>query len=134
VALTYSTNETRLYVDAQIVATGPGVNLLPSASMLAQGFNVGNDWPLLRPLDGVLDELELFNYPLTQQTIESQDSDGDGLTDAFELQNGSNPFLLDSDGDGLDDHYEVLIHSRPMIQSLPDTLGATRLRPYVPIK
>ncbi|HMP89433.1 MAG TPA: OmpA family protein [Kiritimatiellia bacterium] len=38
------------------------------------------------------------------------DSDGDGLSDAYEIQIGTNPFDPDTDGDGLTDGEEVLIY------------------------
>jgi len=34
------------------------------------------------------------------------DSDGDGLTDSYELSIGTSPYNVDTDGDGLDDKYE----------------------------
>lgn len=37
------------------------------------------------------------------------DSDGDGLSDAFELSIGTNPFLADTDGDGINDYDEVYL-------------------------
>lgn len=36
-----------------------------------------------------------------------EDRDEDGVVDLVELQWGSGPFTLDSDGDGLSDHYEI---------------------------
>ncbi|MFQ5594170.1 MAG: LamG-like jellyroll fold domain-containing protein, partial [Anaerolineae bacterium] len=41
------------------------------------------------------------------------DSDRDGLSDAFELQKGSDPTLADSDGDGLTDYQEMLYKTNP---------------------
>ncbi|WP_297090667.1 calcium-binding protein [Thermococcus sp.] len=45
---------------------------------------------------------------------ENLDSDGDGLSDAFELSHGSLPNNPDSDGDGLSDKLEFLYGSDPM--------------------
>ena len=43
----------------------------------------------------------------------SQDTDGDGLSDAEETTLGTNPNLADSDGDGLGDKQEVTLGSNP---------------------
>jgi hypothetical protein len=43
-----------------------------------------------------------------------QDSDGDGLTDAYEkLVSHTNPLVADTDGDGLSDAWEVLLGTNP---------------------
>ena len=39
--------------------------------------------------------------------LSADDTDGDGLSDAFEIAIGTDPALADSDGDGLDDGIEV---------------------------
>jgi Bacterial TSP3 repeat len=38
---------------------------------------------------------------------QSDDKDGDGLTDSEELKLGTNPQKIDTDNDGLTDHFEV---------------------------
>ena len=44
------------------------------------------------------------------------DSDGDGLTDAYEkLASGTNPNATDTDGDGLPDAWEVLLGLNPLL-------------------
>lgn len=40
---------------------------------------------------------------------QSRDSDGDGLTDAFEALAGTDPMNADTDGDGLSDGYEAMV-------------------------
>lgn len=40
---------------------------------------------------------------------QSRDSDGDGLTDAFEALAGTDPMNPDTDGDGLSDGYEAMV-------------------------
>jgi len=52
------------------------------------------------------------------------DSDGDGLGDASERLNGTNPYARDTDQDGLDDAYEVSIHSNARAND-PDGDGLT---------
>ncbi|HMO50001.1 MAG TPA: outer membrane beta-barrel protein [Kiritimatiellia bacterium] len=47
------------------------------------------------------------------------DSDGDGLTDAYEMQIGTNPFDPDTDKDGLSDGEEVLVYKTDPLN--PDT-------------
>lgn len=45
---------------------------------------------------------------MPRQTIYTQDSDLDGLTDAQEMALGTNPLSPDSDGDGQADLVEIL--------------------------
>ena len=63
------------------------------------------------------------------------DSDGDGLTDAYErLVSHSNPYVVDTDGAGMPDgwqalHFNGLIHNSPTGD--PDQDGLTNLREYL---
>lgn len=53
------------------------------------------------------------------------DSDGDGLTDAYETQIGTNPFDPDTDKDGLSDGEEVLVHKTDPLNPDSDWDGLT---------
>jgi Tol biopolymer transport system component len=57
------------------------------------------------------------NLPLTLAPVAAQpsDTDGDGLTNAQELQVGTNPNLVDTDGDGLNDMDEQRAGTNPLI-------------------
>ena len=63
------------------------------------------------------------------------DSDGDGLTDAYErLVSHSNPYVVDTDGGGMPDgwqalHFNGLIHNNPTGD--PDQDGLTNLKEYL---
>jgi hypothetical protein len=39
--------------------------------------------------------------------IYGRDTDGDGLSDGYEIAIGTDPLRRDTDGDGLSDYYEV---------------------------
>ena len=45
------------------------------------------------------------------------DSDGDGLFDEYEFQNGLNPFLVDTDSDGFDDGFEIELGMNPLLSN-----------------
>lgn len=49
----------------------------------------------------------VFMFSLSIQAIAKDDSDGDGLTDAYELKIGSESYLSDTDGDTIKDGDEV---------------------------
>ncbi|MFW9808216.1 MAG: hypothetical protein ACFFE6_02440, partial [Candidatus Thorarchaeota archaeon] len=66
-------------------------------------------WRLITPLD--LDCDGLLNSEETVTDFVKFDSDGDSLSDKFELEIGSNPLLADSDMDGLNDKYELVYHT-----------------------
>ena len=55
------------------------------------------------------------------------DSDGDTLTDIFEIDNGLNPLSNDTDSDGLDDYYEFYEVTDPLLN---DTDGDGMLDGY----
>jgi alpha-tubulin suppressor-like RCC1 family protein len=60
----------------------------------------------------------------------SGDDDGDGLTNADELLNGTNPKLTDTDSDGIEDGQEVSLGMNPLvadIDQLPKKISGLRL-------
>jgi predicted outer membrane repeat protein len=63
--------------------------------------------------------------------LQSTDSDGDGLIDAQELSEGTNPDNADSDGDGMNDGFEVANFLNPLFNDAgldPDDDGLTNLQ------
>ena len=65
--------------------------------------------------------IEMANGDVVTRQVTSDpdkaDTDGDGLSDAVELQYGMNPRVTDTDGDGLDDNLELnTIFSNPFAQ------------------
>lgn len=63
-----------------------------------------------------------------------QDSDGDGLTDADELQRGTNPFSTDTDGDGVSDYIEVLQGRNPLKGAVADTNNQVNLQVFTTLR
>ena len=58
-----------------------------------------------------------------KSSINTRDTDNDGLPDLLEFERGTNPFDYDTDGDGLPDGYEVLIsETNPLDASSGDGL------------
>lgn len=84
----------------------------PGAFKLAWGQSGSITFPALRDADG--DGLISQAFPGGNDPDDSRyDTDGDGLSDFFELANGTNPRLIDSDDDGLDDRAEILALTSP---------------------
>jgi len=52
----------------------------------------------------------------------SPDTDGDLLSDAREIETGTNPSLEDTDGDGLRDGLELLRETDPLVRTAPETI------------
>jgi len=70
IAITYSSTNSRLYVNGQAVGTnGLGVAHYPGPSIRNQGFRVGSDKDGNRQAKGRFDDLETFNYAQSAQTI-----------------------------------------------------------------
>ncbi len=53
---------------------------------------------------------EVFAWDWNQSSNEPFDSDGDGLSNAYEMDHNLNKFSSDTDGDGLTDYDEVMIY------------------------
>jgi len=69
-------------------------------------------FPVLKDADG--DGLLSKAYPGGNDPDDSQyDTDGDGLSDSFELSLGTNPRMADTDDDGLLDSEEVVLGTSP---------------------
>ena len=67
--------------------------------------------------------------------IPSQDSDGDGLTNAQEVALGTNPLNPDTDGDGMPDGWEVRFGTNPLVNDAANPSaaadGLTNIQEYL---
>ena len=73
---------------------GAGVAVYPSALTRAlDGFSIGSNRSGTEQARGQFDDLETFNYPLTDaQMAERPDTDSDGLPDGWETLYGLDPY------------------------------------------
>lgn len=67
---------------------------------------------------------------MPRQTIYTQDSDLDGLTDAQEMALGTNPLSPDSDGDGQTDLVEILSGRQATVDEMRQVLQAFMKQSY----
>ena len=73
IALTYSSYETRFYIDGELKASGEGISIDTSQWDLSSvGFSIGSNLSGEQQAKGDFDELETFNYELMPQEISSQ--------------------------------------------------------------
>lgn len=99
-----------------IVPVGLGLQVRTNHdASFALDVNVGASIFLSDEPDGVLDGKKpmFFSFSFGFEYLVDHggvDSDGDGLTDVFEKQLGTDPNNVDSDGDGLKDGAEVRTH------------------------
>lgn len=89
--------------------------------------------------DGKIDDVQIYGRALSSEEIQSLflnpgatlsettdvDSDGDGLSDAEEVELGTDPLHRDSDRDGLEDGAEVNVHGTSPTLADTDGDGAT---------
>lgn len=95
------------------VAFGTGNVNTGSGEVIDTGdvdLDVASTGPLDTDGDGLSDEYEL-RHGLDP---ESADSDKDGLDDQYEIQLGTDPLDLDTDGDGVSDYAEVKLGTDPL--------------------
>ncbi len=137
VVLTRSPERASIWVDGEEVA---GLdNPAPVGDTGEGAFYVGGFNGALG-LDGAVDDLQIYDRALTKEDVDfllanpgstlgetgkPADSDGDGLDDQREAEEGTDPLVADSDGDGLLDGAEVDTHGTDPLN--PDSDGDTFL-------
>lgn len=78
--------------------------------------------------DGIPDYFErTFGFPVFNAANASQDSDGDGVTDLAEFQQGLIPTSIDSDGDGTPDGNGAT----PQPPTIPDPISLEPIFDYL---
>ena len=102
IALNYSPTSSALYINGGLIGTGGGVTNYPALSDRTNGMVIGNASIQGQPINGQIDELETFNYPLTQAEIQRKfnivkatDTDLNEVPDILEdiVLANSTPFL-----------------------------------------
>lgn len=100
------------------VACGPTFMEKPTSGEGSDGFtNAGDDDDGVAHTDSKGDDDDSTasdDDDATSDIDPSLDSDNDGVTDAIEIQYGSDPFDPDTDGDGYEDGEEVELNTNPM--------------------
>lgn len=137
-AVTYTSTQTKFYIDGVLVGSGNGLTALPNATVRAAGFSIGTDRYSTQRTNANLAELETFNYELPAAEIASQyqltkpdpnaggspslvDTDGDGLPDSYQTGLGGQGASGDNDADGLSNLTEYLADTDPLTS---DGMGA----------
>ncbi len=129
IVLVNTPDERILYVNGEVEATGGGTNPANSAFT----FNIGGSGVYDAEgnyFTGEMDDVAVWNRPLTPGEVEElflrravlppdvRDTDQDGMGDAFEQDNGLDPFDAadrdtDLDGDGLTNFQEFELRTKP---------------------
>jgi hypothetical protein len=68
-ALTYSSTNTALYLDGELLTNGPGMTYWPGPDVLTNGFYIGSDSNGLSQAHGMFDELYTYSYPVDAETV-----------------------------------------------------------------
>lgn len=126
IAISYSQTNRKLYFNGALIANqtvswsyDPDIQ-----DIVAWGLRFGNDIGSF--LNGVIDEVEIFNYQLSDADIASNyaanapgiDSEPDGLPDSWELSHFGNLSQVGSgnpDNDGLSNLQEYLYRTNPQV-------------------
>ena len=65
IALTWTSTNTVLYVDGNVLTNGPGITVLPSMAVISNGFAIGSDAQTgLLQMHGAINSLYSYNFPL----------------------------------------------------------------------
>ena len=96
IAVTYSQTGTALYVDGVATTGGSPIAFIPYNPLTT--FRIGSASNGASSVNGILDELETFNYVLSTASIQSDyalksslDANGDGLADVLEFEQNIDP-------------------------------------------
>ena len=123
--VTYSADETILYVDGEVKGTGATLipDIDPAAPVLIGAFG-----PL--GFAGSIDDVQIYSRVISPEDVQflftnpgvglgtsgPVDSDGDGLSDEDEVNvHLTDPLIADTDGDEVSDGEEVTIGSNPLV-------------------
>src|SRR5207249_2132677 len=69
IALTYSSSNSLLYVDGELLTNGPPVTYLPGPSVTTNGFWIGSTSNGLAQAHGMFDDIVTYSYPLSAETV-----------------------------------------------------------------
>jgi hypothetical protein len=69
VSLTYDQSQSQLYIDGQLATNGAGVQYLPSAGVVSNGFFVGSDHTGMQQAHAQIDDLSTYNYVIWSAEI-----------------------------------------------------------------
>lgn len=101
IVLTYSTNNSSLYLDGfPVMTNGLGVACYPGPTVRAQGFTIGGSASGANQAKGAFDELQTFNYPLDADSVFGQyqmiinSPDYENYVDPNNPNNGALPFAI----------------------------------------
>jgi hypothetical protein len=73
IALTWSSTNTIFYFNGALVTNGPGVSVLPSLSVMSNGFAIGSDAATgLLQMHGAMNHLTTYNYQLTGSMVDAE--------------------------------------------------------------
>ena len=102
VSLTYDQSQSQLYIDGQLATNGAGVQYLPSASVVSNGFFVGSDHTGTNQSHAQIDDLSTYNYVIWSAEITNDYAAGMNLispSDSGGLMSGG----FGGGGFGMDD-------------------------------
>ena len=68
VALTYSSNATQVFVNGSLLATGPGISVLPDLGVITNGFYLGSSGAS-NQLHAAFDDVWIYDCPVDGDTI-----------------------------------------------------------------
>lgn len=101
VDVTYSTNESKLYLDGQLAATGAGVLYEPDNTTLTNGFFIGSDVTGEQQMRGEMDNLTTYNYAISGAVVANDYTNGWDLMNGIVVTNASSGYAAPSYGTNL---------------------------------
>ena len=110
------------------------INTFENNTVKYEGIGMEKEGTFLEKIERIRKENEDKKIAEAKKEELSIDTDGDGIPDAVERNQGTNPYSPDTDGDGKSDHEEISFGSNPIDSNHPQKEQVKSLSEIIDMK